>query len=87
MTRHLFYFYAITLIGTGVFLASSAEAVTAARCEDRGANCLGACANYTGGAGDVRGRQNTCVRTCDRQTASCLIRAHAADERWPGNRQ
>lgn len=85
MTRHIFY--AITLIGTGMFLASSAEAVTAARCEDRGANCIGTCANYTGGAGDFRGHQNTCVRACDRQTSRCLIRAHISDERWPGNRQ
>jgi len=85
MTRHLFY--AITLIGTGMFLASSAEAVTAARCEDRGANCVGTCADYTGGAGDVRGHQNVCMRACDRQTTRCLIRAHAADERWPRERQ
>ena len=39
MTRHLFF--AITLIGTGVFLGLPAEAVTAARCEDQGANCIG----------------------------------------------
>ncbi|WP_063694189.1 hypothetical protein [Bradyrhizobium stylosanthis] len=88
MTRHLLF--AITLIGTGLFLAASAgaaEVATAARCEDRGANCLGFCADYTGGAGDVRGRQNTCVRACDRQTTRCLIRAHVADDRWPHNRQ
>ncbi|OPY99531.1 hypothetical protein A5906_27935 [Bradyrhizobium sacchari] len=85
MTRHLLY--AITLMGTGMFLAPSAEAVTAARCEDRGANCIGTCADYAGGAGDVRGRQNVCMRACDRQTTRCLIRAHAADERWSGARQ
>ncbi|WFU71870.1 hypothetical protein [Bradyrhizobium sp. CB2312] len=85
MTRHLFH--AITLIGTGMFLASSAEAVTAARCEDRGANCIGSCAIYTGGAGDFRGRQNVCMRTCDQQTTRCLIRAHADDERWSRWRQ
>jgi hypothetical protein len=86
MTRHLFY--AITLIGTGMFLASSAEAAgTAAQCEDRGANCIGTCADYTGGAGDVRGRQNVCMRACDRQTTRCQIRVHAADERWLRQRQ
>ena len=39
MARHLFF--AITLIGTGVLITSPAEAVTAARCEDRAANCVG----------------------------------------------
>ena len=43
MTRHLFF--AITLLGTGVFLSSPVEAVTAARCEDQTANCIGRCAN------------------------------------------
>ncbi len=46
MTRHLFF--AITLIGTGVLLNSPAEAVTAARCEDQAANCVGGCANPNG---------------------------------------
>jgi len=43
MARHLFF--AIALISTGVLLNSSAEAVTAARCGDQGANCMGRCAN------------------------------------------
>jgi hypothetical protein len=43
MARHLFF--AITLIGTGVLLNSPAEAVTAARCEDQTAQCVGRCAN------------------------------------------
>jgi hypothetical protein len=47
MARHLFF--AITLIGTGALINSPAEAVTAARCEDRTANCVGGCANPTGG--------------------------------------
>ena len=55
MTRQLFL--AIALVGTGVFLNASAEATTL-RCEDRAANCVGRCANYTGGAGDFRGLQN-----------------------------
>jgi len=85
MTRQ--FIYAIILIGTGVFLASSAEAVTAARCEDRSANCIGTCANFTGGAGDFRGHQNKCMSSCDRQTTKCLIRANADVERWYRNRQ
>ena len=72
MTRHLFF--AITLIGTGVLLNSPAEAVTAARCEDQAANCVGGCANPSGGTG-----QNKCV--CDRQVTKCLIRAHGAELR------
>ena len=75
MTRHLLY--AITLIGTGVLLNSSAEAMNY-RCEDRAANCVGRCANFTGGGGD-RGHQNKCMVSCDRQVTTCLIRA---DERW-----
>ena len=46
MTRHLFY--AITLMVTGVLLNSPAEAATM-QCEDRAANCVGRCANFTGG--------------------------------------
>jgi hypothetical protein len=73
MTRHLFF--AITLIGTGVLLNLPAEATTAFRCEDRAANCVGRCANFTGGGGDFRGHQNKCMHRCDRQVTSCLIRA------------
>lgn len=68
MTRHLFF--AITLIGTGVLLNSPAEAVTAARCEDQAANCVGGCANPNGGTG-----QNKCLNYCDRQVTRCVIRA------------
>ena len=74
MARHLFF--AITLIGTGVLLNSPAEAVTAARCEDRAANCVGTCVNPTGGT-----NQNKCMRSCDRQVARCLIRAYDATRR------
>ena len=73
MTRHLLF--AITLIGTGMLLSAQAEAVSPLRCEDRAANCVGRCANYTGGAGDVRGHQNVCMRRCDQQVTWCLIRA------------
>ena len=74
MARHLFL--AITLIGTGVLLNSPAEALTAARCEDQAANCVGRCANPSGGAG-----QNKCMLYCDRQVNRCLIRAHDAERR------
>jgi hypothetical protein len=68
MARHLFF--AITLIGIGMLLNSPAEAVTAGRCEDQAANCVGRCANPTGGA-----NQNKCMRYCDRQVTSCIRRA------------
>jgi hypothetical protein len=71
MARHLFF--AIALIGTGVLLNSSAEAVSAARCEDQAANCVGRCANPGGGT-----NQNKCMRTCDRQVTRCLIRTPLA---------
>ena len=76
MGRHLFF--AITLMGVGVLLNSSAEALPdAARCEDRAANCLGRCVDPSGGAG-----QNRCLNYCDRQVTKCLIRAHGAERRW-----
>jgi hypothetical protein len=75
MARHLFF--AIALIGTGVLLNSPAEAVTAARCEDQTANCVGRCANATGGW-----YQNKCMRSCERLVTACLIRAHGAAWRW-----
>ena len=75
MARHLFF--AITLIGAGVLLNSPAEAVTAARCEDQAANCLGRCVYPSGGTG-----QNKCLSYCDRQVTRCLIRAHVTAGRW-----
>jgi hypothetical protein len=75
MVRQLIF--VITLIGTGALVSSPAEAVTAARCEDRAANCVGGCANPTGGW-----YQNKCMRYCGRQVTSCLIRAHDAASRW-----
>jgi hypothetical protein len=74
MARHLFF--AITLIGTGALL-SPAEAVTAARCEDQAANCIGRCTNPTGGV-----NQNKCMSYCDRLVTRCLIRADDAARRW-----
>ena len=73
MTRQLFF--AITLIGTAVLLNSAAEAVTAVQCEDKAANCLGRCADRTGGAGDLGGHQSKCLLSCDRQLTRCIIRA------------
>jgi hypothetical protein len=75
MARHPFF--AITLIGTGVLLNSPAEAVTAARCEDQASNCVGRCANPTGGV-----NRNKCMSYCDRLVTRCLIRAHDAAWRW-----
>jgi len=73
MARQLFL--AIALVGTGVLLNTSAGATIAYRCEDRAANCVGRCANFTGGAGDGGGHQNKCWLTCNRRVISCLIRA------------
>jgi len=73
MARQLFL--AIAFVGTGVLLNTSAGATIAYRCEDRAANCVGRCANFTGGAGDVGGHQNKCMLTCNRRVISCLIRA------------
>jgi hypothetical protein len=74
MVRHLFF--AITLIGTGALINSPAEAVTAARCENRAANCVGGCANPNGGW-----YQNKCMRSCERPVTSCLIRAYDVTRR------
>jgi len=71
MARHLFF--AITLIGTGILLNSPVGAVTAARCEDQAANCVGSCVNPGAGTND-----NKCMRSCDRQVNRCLIRAYDA---------
>ena len=71
MTRHLFL--AITLIATGMLLQSPAAA-SALQCEDRAANCVGRCANRTGGAGDWGGHQNKCMVQCDRRLDMCFIR-------------
>lgn len=76
MARHLFF--AITLIGIGVFLNAPAEAVTdAARCEDQAANCVGSCVNPGGGT-----NSNKCMSYCDRRVMRCLIRAQDALRRW-----
>jgi hypothetical protein len=75
MARHLFF--AIPLIGFGVLLNSSAEAVTAMGCEDQAANCVGRCANPGGGTNDSK-----CMNYCDRQVIRCSIRAYGATRRW-----
>jgi hypothetical protein len=72
MTRQLFF--AITLISTGVFLNPQAQAASAQQCEDRNANCLGRCADFMGGSGDMGGHQNKCLSTCDRRLISCVVR-------------
>jgi hypothetical protein len=77
MVRHLFF--AISLIGIGVLLNSLAEAAVTngARCEDQAANCVGRCANPSGGANN-----NKCMWYCDRHVTRCLIRVHGAAGRW-----
>lgn len=72
MTRHLLF--AIAIIGTGVLLNAPVGMATPLQCEDRNVNCLGNCADRTGGAGDLGGRQNKCLLYCSRQVSRCLIR-------------
>jgi hypothetical protein len=72
MTRHLVF--AITILVTGVLLNSPPGIANQLQCEDRGANCLGKCADPTGGAGDLGGHQNKCLLYCSRQLASCMVR-------------
>jgi hypothetical protein len=69
MTRH--FFFAIALIGTGVLLNSPAAAAEM-QCEDSAANCVGRCADRTGGAGDWGGHQNKCLPHCDRRLIRCM---------------
>jgi hypothetical protein len=71
------FFFAIALLGVGVLLNSAAEAVSAARCEDQAANCLGRCVNPSGGTG-----HNKCLSSCNRQVNRCLTRAHDASRWW-----
>ncbi len=75
MARHVFF--AITLITTAMLLNLPAKAVKAARCEDQAANCVGRCANPSGGT-----YQNKCMIYCDRQVISCSIRAYDQERRW-----
>ena len=75
MTRHIAF--AIALIGIGAsFNSPATAAMDALRCEDQAANCVGRCADFTGGAGDLRGHQNKCMRRCDRQVTACYANAH-----------
>ena len=69
MTRHVFF--AIAIVGAAVLLNSRAEAVTPLQCEEINANCMGGCRDYTGGAGDFRGRPNKCVNACVRRLMRC----------------
>jgi len=69
MTRQLF---AIVLIGTGLVLISPTKAATALQCEDQAVNCGAGCTDVTGGAGDFRGHQNTCIQHCAVQVNKCL---------------
>jgi hypothetical protein len=75
MARHTFF--AITLIGAGVLVNASAQAVSAARCEDHFSNCVGRCANPGGGTND-----NRCMNRCTRQVNTCLVGSHGAAWRY-----
>jgi hypothetical protein len=76
MARHRFF--AMTLIGIGVFLNSPADAVRdAAQCEDQAANCVGRCINPGSGTNN-----NKCMIYCERRVTICLIRAQDALRRW-----
>jgi hypothetical protein len=72
MTRQLFF--AITILGTGVLLDLPSGMANQLQCQDRSANCLGKCADRTGGAGDLGGHQNKCLLYCSRQLAKCMVR-------------
>lgn len=71
MTRWLFF---ALIMSTGVFLNSPTAVASLLRCEDQGVTCLGGCADRTGGAGDLGGRQNKCLLYCSRRVSSCMIR-------------
>jgi hypothetical protein len=68
------FLFAITLIGAAGLLGTAAGAATALQCEDRASNCLGSCADSTGGAGDRDGHQSKCLVACDRRLNKCIIR-------------
>ena len=72
MTRHLFL--ATGLIATAVLLNSPSAIASIQQCEDRHVSCLGRCADWTGGAGDLVGRQNKCLPLCDRRLTQCFVR-------------
>jgi hypothetical protein len=71
MARHLSF--AITLVGTGALLNSPAEAVTAARCQDQSANCIGRCDNPGGGVNN-----NKCMRPAGDQLYDTRVRRGSA---------
>jgi hypothetical protein len=72
MTRQLFV--AVTILGAGALLNSLSGMANEMQCQDRNVNCLGKCADPTGGAGDLGGHQNQCLQYCSRQLVRCSIR-------------
>jgi hypothetical protein len=74
MTRQLLF--AITVLCTSVLFCSLARAATWLQCEDRGVFCLAGCVDRTGGAGDLRGRQNLCLSRCAERVSRCYVTAH-----------
>ncbi len=79
MARHLLV--AISVSAAAVFLNLSSAAASIQQCEDRHVNCLGSCADWTGGAGDYLGRQNKCLLICDRRLTQCFVR-DSIRRRW-----
>ncbi len=72
MARHLLV--AICFAATAIVLNAPSATASTQRCEDRHVNCLGRCADWTGGAGDYLGRQNKCLLVCDRRLTQCFVR-------------
>jgi hypothetical protein len=79
MMRHLLVAISFAIIA--VLPGSLAAAESTQRCEDRHVNCLGSCADWTGGAGDYLGRQNRCLLICDRRLTQCFVR-DSLRRRW-----
>ena len=67
------FLLAIAAVSTIVLVSFPARAVTPLQCEDRGATCLGGCRDVTGGAGDVKGRQNHCASRCVQRVTACYV--------------
>jgi hypothetical protein len=79
MTRHLLLAISFAIIA--VLAGSPPATASTQRCEDRHVNCLGGCADWTGGAGDYLGRQNRCLLICDRRLTQCFVR-DSLRRRW-----
>jgi hypothetical protein len=77
--RHLLLAISFAIIA--VLTGSLPATASIQLCEDRHVNCLGSCADWTGGAGDYLGRQNKCLLICDRRLTHCFVR-DSLRRRW-----